>query len=119
MEGNARHYVTHTHTHTPFWSSERSVCISLFVSFSAWKTEKLDETLSVKEPPHPTIISALPYDKPVPGSTLRRLDDPDFDVDVTSSSVTSKGPAATDDLNEARDRFDRFWGCNKDQEEKF
>lgn len=72
----------------------------------------------MKEPPHPTIISAVPFDKPVPGSTLRRLDDPNFDSDVTST-VASKGPAATDDLNEARDRFDRFWGCNKDQEEKF
>lgn len=93
--------------------------LNCLLKISAWKNEKLEETLPVKEPPHPTIISALPYEKPVPGSTLRRLDDPDFDVDVTSSTVTSKGPAATDDLNEARDRFDRFWGCNKDKEEKF
>lgn len=70
----------------------------------------------MKEPPHPTIISAVPFDKPVPGSTLRRLDDPNFDSDV-NSTVASKGPAATDDLNEARDRFDRFWGCNKDKDE--
>lgn len=86
--------------------------------FTAWKNDKLDEIIPVKEPPHPTIISAVPYDKPVPGSTIRRLDDPNFDSDITSN-VTTKGPAATDDLNEARDRFDRFWGCNKDQEEKF
>lgn len=65
----------------------------------------------------------MPYDKPIPGSTLRRLDDPDFDVDSSSTPVpTAKaggggGPAATDDLNEARDRFDRFWGCNKDKDE--
>lgn len=87
-------------------------------SFAAWKNEKLEEILPVKEPPHPTNISALPFEKPVPGSTLRRLDDPDFDVDVCSSSIT-KGPAATDDLNEARDRFDRFWGCNQDKTDKF
>lgn len=85
--------------------------------FAAWKNEKVDDTLPIKEPPHTTIISAIPYDKPIPGSTLRRLDDPDFDVDT--SSVALKFPAATDDLNEARDRFDRFWGSNKDKDEKY
>lgn len=84
--------------------------------FTAWKNDKLEETVPVKEPPHPTIITAVPYEKPIAGSTLRRLDDPNFDSDVTSN--VTKGPAATDDMNEARDRFDRFWGCNKDQEEK-
>lgn len=70
----------------------------------------------MKEPPHTTsIISA--YDKPIPGSTLRRLDDPAFDTDVTAVTLKER-PAATDDLNEARDRFDRFWGCNKDKEEE-
>lgn len=92
----------------------------LFTFSTAWKNEKLEETLPIKEPPHPTIISAVPFDKPIPGSTLRRLDDPIFDTDVTSSVPTIKErPAATDDLNEARDRFDRFWGCNKDKDEKF
>lgn len=81
-----------------------------------WKNEQFEDTLPVKEPPHPTIISAVPYEKSIPGSTLRRLDDPTFDVEITP--VASKGPAATDDLNEARDRFDRFWGCNKDKDEQ-
>ncbi|XP_055321523.1 uncharacterized protein LOC129577838 isoform X5 [Sitodiplosis mosellana] len=86
----------------------------------AWKNEKLEETLPIKEPAHTTsIISAAPYDKPIPGSTLRRLDDPVFDtaLDVTAATLKER-PAATDDLNEARDRFDRFWGCNKDKEEE-
>lgn len=86
----------------------------------AWKNEKPEESVAVKEPPHPTIISAVPYDKPIPGSTLRRLDDPDFDVSASSTPVPATkaaGPAATDDLNEARDRFDRFWGCNQDKDE--
>lgn len=90
-------------------------CLIVNRLFTAWKNDKLDEMIAVKEPPHPTaIISAVPYDIPAPASTIRRLDDPNFDSDITT-----KGPAATDDLNEARDRFDRFWGCNKDQEEKF
>lgn len=60
----------------------------------------------------------MPYDKPIPGSTLRRLDDPDYDIDASSTPVPAKtGPAASDDLNEAHDRFDRFWGCNKDKDE--
>lgn len=75
--------------------------------------------MPVKEPPHPTILSSVPFEKPIPGSTLRRLDDPSFDGNVTASTVAPKvGPAATDDLNEARDRFDRFW-ANKDKDEKF
>lgn len=86
----------------------------------AWKNDKLDDILPIKEPPHPTILSTGPYDKPVPGSTLRCLDDPNFNPDVNSPSASIKPPAAaTDDLNEARDRFDRFWGCNKDKNEKF
>lgn len=97
------------------------ICVVCFLWYGkkAWKNEKPDESVAVKEPPHPTIISAVPYDKPIPGSTLRRLDDPDFDVDSSSTAVPAgkAGPAATDDLNEARDRFDRFWGCNKDQDE--
>lgn len=83
----------------------------------AWKSEKPEEIVGLKEPPHPTKISAVPYEKPIPGSTLRRLDDPDFDVDASSTPVAKTGPAATDDLNEARDRFNRFWDCNKDKDE--
>lgn len=95
------------------------ICFLELLNATAWKNEKPEESVAVKEPPHPTIISAVPYDKPIPGSTLRRLDDPDFDVDASSAPVSAGkvGPAATDDLNEARDRFDRFWGCNKDQDE--
>lgn len=47
------------------------------------------------------------FDKPVPGSTLRCLDDPIF----TADSVASK--TNTSNENEARDRFDRFWGGDK------
>ncbi|XP_011192657.1 uncharacterized protein LOC105218640 [Zeugodacus cucurbitae] len=79
--------------------------------------------------------------KPVPGSTLRCLDDPIFDVDIghlggggggvggvsaggggnTSSSSTSTTTAVTarttanDVLEKARDRFDRFWGGSKEE----
>lgn len=91
-----------------------------FCVILAWKNDKLDDILPIKEPPHPTILSTGPYDKPVPGSTLRCLDDPNFNPDVNSPSASINPlAAATDDLNEARDRFDRFWGCNKDKNEKF
>lgn len=92
----------------------------VYVCFTEWKDEKFEEIVPVKEPPHPTIISAVPFDKPIPGSTLRRLDDPTFDTDITSSVTVNDRPAATDDLNEARDRFDRFWGGgNTDKGENF
>ncbi|XP_036329562.1 mucin-19 isoform X2 [Rhagoletis pomonella] len=87
-----------------------------------------------------------PTGKPVPGSTLRCLDDPIFDVDIaahlgggggvggvgigvsaggggnTSSSSTSTTTAVTarttaqDVLEKARDRFDRFWGGSKEEQ---
>lgn len=46
------------------------------------------------------------YDKVIPGSTLRCLEDPSFDPEPR--------PIATDELDKARDRFDRFWTGNKD-----
>ncbi|XP_055623141.1 serine/threonine-protein kinase pakA isoform X2 [Toxorhynchites rutilus septentrionalis] len=48
------------------------------------------------------------YDKPVPGSTLRCLDDPTFESDI-NSPVANRN-VASDVLDKARDRFDRFWG---------
>ncbi|XP_054746903.1 proteoglycan 4 [Anastrepha obliqua] len=88
-------------------------------------------------PPPPPQLAG----KPVPGSTLRCLDDPIFDVDIghlggggggigvsaggggnTSSSSTSTTTAVTarttahDVLEKARDRFDRFWGGSKEEE---
>lgn len=49
------------------------------------------------------------FDKPVPGSTLRCLDDPTFDTADINSPVTNRN-VASDVLDKARDRFDRFWG---------
>lgn len=48
------------------------------------------------------------FDKPVPGSTLRCLDDPAFETDI-NSPVGSRN-VASEVLDKARDRFDRFWG---------
>jgi hypothetical protein len=46
--------------------------------------------------------------KPVPGSTIRCLDDPTFDSDINSPSGSRN--TTEDVLESARDRFDRFWG---------
>ncbi|XP_049285654.1 proteoglycan 4 isoform X1 [Anopheles funestus] len=48
------------------------------------------------------------YDKPVAGSTLRCLDDPTFESDINSPLANRN--VATEVLDKARDRFDRFWG---------
>ncbi|XP_021693008.1 uncharacterized protein LOC5564690 isoform X8 [Aedes aegypti] len=48
------------------------------------------------------------FDKPVPGSTLRCLEDPDFDSDINSPQGSRN--VASEVLDKARDRFDRFWG---------
>lgn len=62
----------------------------------------------------------LQYDRPVPGSTLRCLDDPDFpDINSPPSAVAARNivnPANVEVVDKARDRFDRFWGSsNEDQ----
>ncbi|XP_059609384.1 uncharacterized protein LOC132256837 isoform X2 [Phlebotomus argentipes] len=49
------------------------------------------------------------YDKAVPGSTLRRLEDPAFESD----SKARPGVPSTEPLEKAHDRFDRFWGGEK------
>lgn len=87
----------------------------LFV-FKVFKNEKFEEILPIKEPLHPTIIS---YDKPVPGSTLRCLEDPNLTNEINITAVPTATVVATDDLNEARERFDRFWGSKKDENDKY
>lgn len=54
------------------------------------------------------------YDRPVPGSTLRCLDDPSFpDINSPPSAVSGRTVEVVD---KARDRFDRFWGgANEEQ----
>ncbi|XP_020715666.1 uncharacterized protein LOC110118411 [Ceratitis capitata] len=95
---------------------------------------------SQPQPQTQQITKTTTAGKPVPGSTLRCLDDPIFDVDIahlggggggigvsaggggnTSSSSTSTTTAVTarttanDVLEKARDRFDRFWGGSKEE----
>lgn len=80
--------------------------------FTAWKNQKSTEE-SIKKDELIKEKSEIPYDKPVPGSTLRRLDDPTFIPDINSPAA--RPIAATDVLDKAHDRFDRFWGGNKDE----
>ena len=69
--------------------------------------------------PKPVAVPEVRYDKPVPGSTLRCLDDPVFmeSTSTSGSSSTSVVPVTSVNTNEvvdkARDRFDRFWGGNE------
>lgn len=60
------------------------------------------------------------YDRPVPGSTLRCLDDPSFpDINSPPSAVASRNivnPATVEIVDKARDRFDRFWGGSNEDE---
>ncbi|XP_055847451.1 uncharacterized protein LOC129913063 isoform X13 [Episyrphus balteatus] len=55
---------------------------------------------------------SIRFDKPVSGSTLRCLDDPTFESDTTPGLSVRNN--ATDVLEKARDRFDRFWGGSKE-----
>lgn len=56
--------------------------------------------------PNPIPGTAQRYDKPIPGSTLRCLDDPGME----STPSTSSGGV----LEKARDTIDRFFGGNKE-----
>ncbi|XP_035773676.1 pollen-specific leucine-rich repeat extensin-like protein 2 isoform X5 [Anopheles albimanus] len=56
------------------------------------------------------------FDKPVPGSTLRCLEDPAFESDINSPVGTRN--VASEVLDKARDRFDRFWGNPNEKPEQ-
>ncbi|XP_061507702.1 uncharacterized protein LOC1270906 isoform X5 [Anopheles gambiae] len=56
------------------------------------------------------------YDKPVAGSTLRCLEDPSFESDINSPLANRN--VATEVLEKARDRFDRFWGNPNEKPEE-
>jgi hypothetical protein len=66
----------------------------------------------------------LQYDRPIPGSTLRCLDDPNFpdinsppsNLNAMTTSAASRGLAIEEEADKARDRFDRFWGGPNDQQ---
>ncbi|XP_046803922.1 uncharacterized protein LOC111675514 [Lucilia cuprina] len=88
-----------------------------------------------------TLLQNNANKKPVPGTTIRVLEDPMFDVDVilassaaaggqqqqaanlssssnsTTTTASTARTTATDVLEKARDRFDRFWGGNTSKEE--
>ncbi|XP_037929182.1 branchpoint-bridging protein-like [Teleopsis dalmanni] len=90
-------------------------------------------------PPPTTTATTTIIENPVQGSKLRCLDDPIFDVDANvgigtvgagittlpsssnpnpntnpSNTTTTARSTASDVLEKARDRFDRFWGGNKE-----
>lgn len=56
-------------------------------------------------------LTASIYEKPIPGSTLRCLDDPSFEPNINSPAAKTN-TAATESFDKAHDRFDRFWSGN-------
>ncbi|XP_070503754.1 uncharacterized protein [Chironomus tepperi] len=59
------------------------------------------------------------YDRPVPGSTLRCLEDPG--INSPPSGIASRNivnPATIEVVDKARDRFDRFWGGSNTDDQK-
>lgn len=92
--------------------------------------QKKQESLNVTAPKPDEISSSsstyskpsqeLPrYDRPVPGSTLRCLEDPDYpDINSPPSSNPPRSvnnPVTEEIVDKARDRFDRFWGNPGDE----
>lgn len=58
----------------------------------------------------------IQYDRPVPGSTLRCLEDPG--INSPPSGTSSRNPATIEVVDKARDRFDRFWGGSNTDDQK-
>ncbi|XP_061393233.1 uncharacterized protein LOC133328703 isoform X3 [Musca vetustissima] len=119
------------------------------VKMDAWKNKKPSNNNEAKSPQSalsPTsssLSSSTVNKKPLPGSSIRVLEDPLFDVDVimassaaaaatgtsataanlssssnsTTTTASTARSTATEVLEKARDRFDRFWGGNVTKEE--
>ncbi len=70
---------------------------------------------SYSKPSQPT--EAPRYDRPVPGSTLRCLEDPVFESDINSPPMNrSIINPINDEMEKARDRFDRYWGSSSEEQ---
>lgn len=54
------------------------------------------------------------YEKPVPGTTLRCLDDPSFTFESTSHDPKP----LSDVIEKAHTRFDQFWGKSNQENEE-
>lgn len=54
------------------------------------------------------------FDKPVPGSTLRCLEDPIFTESIPATAAKQAVASSGSIEIEGRDRFDRFWGGGKE-----
>ncbi|XP_035898855.1 proteoglycan 4 isoform X9 [Anopheles stephensi] len=85
------------------------------VASSATGDPKDEAAVSTVAPPVPA-PEPVRYDKPVAGSTLRCLDDPTFESDI--NSPLGNRNVATEVLDKARDRFDRFWGNPNEKPEE-
>uniref|UniRef100_A0A182Q3F8 Nuclear protein MDM1 n=1 Tax=Anopheles farauti TaxID=69004 RepID=A0A182Q3F8_9DIPT len=94
------------------------------VAVSAAAGETKGTVVDAPEPPLSAASTVAPvpapepvrYDKPVAGSTLRCLDDPTFESDI--NSPLGNRNVATEVLDKARDRFDRFWGNPNEKPEE-
>lgn len=77
--------------------------------FPAWKNETVAETKpkdnDTSKISGVAAASETRYDKPVPGSTLRCLDDPDFNPEINSPAVAR--PDTTDE---------RYWNITANKE---
>lgn len=49
------------------------------------------------------------YDRPVPGTTIRCLDDPGINSPPSANTRSITKPATAEIVDKARDRFDQFW----------
>lgn len=57
----------------------------------------------------PSQEKSMTYDRPVPGTTIRCLDDPGINSPPSANPRTVVNPATIEIVDKARDRFDRFW----------
>jgi hypothetical protein len=60
----------------------------------------------------PSQEKSLTYDRPVPGTTIRCLDDPGINSPPTANPRSTVNPTTVEIVDKARDRFDRFWNPN-------
>ncbi|XP_075145106.1 uncharacterized protein LOC142220076 isoform X3 [Haematobia irritans] len=118
------------------------------VKMDAWKKKQPSNHNNEAKSPQTTLSPTSTVEKyptatkkPLPGSSIRVLEDPLFDVDVvmassaaaaatgaaganlssssnsTTTTASTARSTATEVLEKARDRFDRFWGGNVTKEE--
>lgn len=104
--------VSVTFRHCDNFSNKLSFLSSSFSITAKSSSPAKKSSVNGEELLKPSQEKSMTYDRPVPGTTIRCLDDPGINSPPSANTRTVINPATAEIVDKARDRFDRFWNPN-------